>query len=69
MQASVALNSQEIIVSTQTPKNAESARRFIERVSPSVPRDYAGRGDIPWSMKKDSIAAYMVGGGTEVRAR
>jgi hypothetical protein len=24
---------------------------------------------IPWSMKKDSIAAYMVRGGAEIRAR
>jgi hypothetical protein len=46
----------------QTPHLTEFDQRYLEGL-------YAGRGDIPWSMKKDSIAAYMVGEGTEVRAR
>jgi hypothetical protein len=46
----------------QTPHLTEFDQRYIEGL-------YAGTGDMPWSMKKDSIAAYMVRGGTEVRAR
>lgn len=40
VQAGAAPNSQEIIVSARPPKKAESVRRFIDRVSPSIPRDY-----------------------------
>ena len=40
VQAGVAPNPQEIIVSAQAPKKAERVRRYIERVSPSIPRDH-----------------------------
>lgn len=40
VQAGAAPNSQEIIVSARPPKKAERVRRFIERVSPSIPRDH-----------------------------
>jgi hypothetical protein len=46
----------------QTPRLTEFDQRYLEGL-------YAGRGDLPWSMKKDSIAAYMVRGGTEARGR
>jgi hypothetical protein len=46
----------------QTPRLTEFDQRYLEGL-------YAGRADIPWSMKKDSIAAHMVRGGTEIRTR
>jgi hypothetical protein len=46
----------------QTPQLTEFDQRYLEGL-------YAGRADIPWSMKKDSIATYMVRGGAETRAR
>lgn len=46
----------------QTPYLTAFDQRYLEGL-------YAGRGDLPWSMKKDSIAAHMVGAGAEIRVR